>query len=231
MVLTGAGISVPSGIPDFRTPATGLWANVDPMQVAHIDVWERDPENFWSFYAHRFHVLGPAEPNDAHRAVAELQRRGLIGPVITQNIDRLHRKGGAADVIEMHGSIDRGRCLSCGATIAYGPLTAAIEAAPDGVPRCACGEPYKPDVVLFGEMLPADAVERAFDLCERADLIIAIGSSLEVHPVAGLPQLVLRRGGDVVLVTQGPTPYDDVATAKLDGDVVDELAGVLAALG
>jgi NAD-dependent deacetylase len=230
VVLTGAGISVPSGIPDFRTPATGLWANVDPMAVAHIDVWRDDPETFWSFYAHRFHILGPAEPNDAHRAVATLQAQGHIGPVITQNIDRLHHKGGATDVIEMHGSIAYGRCLRCGATIDYEPLTAAIDAAADGVPRCDCGDPFKPNVVLFGEMLPVDEIERAFALCEEADLIIAIGSSLEVHPVAGLPGVVLRGGGDLVIVTQGPTPYDGVAEVKLTGDVADELGGIVAAL-
>ena len=231
VVLTGAGISVPSGIPDFRTPATGLWSKVNPMEVAHIDVWRDDPQYFWSFYAHRFHILGPAEPNDAHRAVAALQTRGLIGPVITQNIDRLHHKGGATDVIEMHGSIAFGRCLRCGQTLDYEPLTAAIEAAPDGVPRCDCGDPLKPNVVLFGEMLPEAEIGRAFEVCEAADLIIAIGSSLEVHPVAGLPGVVLRGGGDLVLVTQGPTPYDDVAAVKLTGDVVQELDGVLAALG
>ena len=230
VVLTGAGISVPSGIPDFRTPMTGLWENVDPMAVAHIDVWRHEPEHFWAFYGQRFHILGPAEPNDAHRAVAELQNAGLIGPVITQNIDRLHHKAGAADVIEMHGSIARGDCLSCGATIDYEPLTALIAAADDGVPRCACGEPFKPGVVLFGEMLPEDATERALNLCADADLIIAIGSSLEVHPVAGLPAIVLRGGGDLVVVTQGETPYDDLATVKLTGDVVEELQGVLRAL-
>jgi NAD-dependent deacetylase len=231
VVLTGAGISVPSGIPDFRTPVTGLWADVDPMQIAHIDVWRRDPERFWAFYGDRFHILGPAEPNDAHRAVAQLQARGLIGPVITQNIEHLHSKGGAQDVIEMHGSIAYGRCLSCGATMDYEPLTAAIDAAPDGVPLCACGQPFKPNVVLFGEMLPYDEVERAMELCEQADLIIAIGSSLEVHPVAGLPGVVLGHGGQLALITQGPTPYDAAASVKLRGDVVEELQGLLVALG
>lgn len=231
VVLSGAGISVPSGIPDFRTPGTGLWTNVDPMEIAHIDVWRGDPERFWSFYAQRFHVLGPAQPNEAHRAVAELQRRGLIGPVITQNIDRLHAKGGADDVIEMHGSIAKGRCLRCGEEVGYDDLTARIDAASDGIPRCDCGAPLKPDVVLFGEMLPEAAVDRAIEACERAQLLIAVGSSLEVHPVAGLPGIVLRKGGNLALITQGPTPYDRLADVKLGGDVVDELDGVLRALG
>ncbi len=209
---------------------TGLWANVDPMEIAHIDVWRRDPERFWSFYGQRFHTLGPAQPNDAHRAIAALQARGLVGPVVTQNIDRLHAKGGADDVIEMHGSIERGECLRCGETVDYEPLTRLIDAATDGVPRCSCGAPLKPGVVLFGEMLPADATERAFDVCAEADLILAIGTSLEVYPVAGLPALVLEGGGDLVLVTQGATPYDDAAAVKLGGDVVAELQGVVAAL-
>jgi NAD-dependent deacetylase len=230
VVLTGAGISVPSGIPDFRTPMTGIWEHVNPMEVAHIDVWQHDPVRFWGFYGQRFHTLRPAEANDAHRAVAELESRGLIDAVITQNIDRLHHKGGARDVIEMHGSIAHGVCLSCDARVEYEPLTAAIASADDGVPRCDCGEPLKPNVVLFGEMLPQAEVERAYDLCERADLIIAIGSSLEVHPVASLPAIVLQRGGALVLITQGSTPYDDMAAYKLDGDVVEELKGVLAAL-
>ncbi|MBJ7473269.1 MAG: NAD-dependent protein deacylase [Solirubrobacteraceae bacterium] len=230
VVLTGAGVSVPSGIPDFRSPGTGLWAHVDPMAVAHIDVWRRDPEYFWSFYGQRFHVLGPAEPSGGHRVVAELQPRGLIGPVITQNIDRLHHKGGATDVIEMHGSIAHGECLACGATVEFELLTTRIAAASDGVPRCDCGAPLKPGVVLFGEMLPEEATDRAFELCADADLMVAIGSSLEVHPVAALPAVVLRGGGDLVLVTQGETPYDDVATVKLTGDVAEELQGVLAAL-
>ena len=112
----------------------------------------------------------------------------------------------------------------------FDSLGVAISAAADGVPRCDCGAPLKPNVVLFGEMLPVREVERSYALCEAADLIVVIGSSLEVHPVAGLPGVVLERGGDLVLVTQGPTPYDDAAIVKLSGDVVDELTGVIAAL-
>lgn len=207
-----------------------MWADVNPMEVAHIDAWRADPQRFWAFYGHRFQTLGPAEPNAAHRVVAALQERGLIGPVITQNIDRLHHKGGANDVIEMHGSIAHGVCLACDARLAFDGVTARIAESEDGVPYCDCAAPLKPDVVLFGEWLPEAATERAWALCEAADLIIAIGSSLEVHPVASLPGLVLQNGGDLVLVTQGETPYDDVATEKLAGDVADELVGVLAAL-
>ena len=113
VVLTGAGISVPSGIPDFRTPQTGIWANVDPMEVAHIDVWRRDPARFWSFYGQRFAILDGKEPNGAHRAIVELERRGLVTGVVTQNIDGLHARAGS-DPIEVHGSIRTASCLKCG---------------------------------------------------------------------------------------------------------------------
>lgn len=231
VVLTGAGISVPSGIPDFRSPGTGIWENVNPMEVAHISAWRRDPQQFWHFYGHRFQTLGPVQPNDAHRAVAELQQRGLVDALITQNIDRLHHKGGAVDVIEMHGSITRAVCLACHANVDFDDVMARIDGSPDGVPWCDCGAPLKPDVVLFGEMLDEHAIAAAFEACERADLILAIGSSLEVHPVAGLPQVVLQSGGDLVLITQSETPYDTLSSAHLRGDVVEELAGILAALG
>jgi NAD-dependent deacetylase len=229
-VLTGAGISVPSGIPDFRTPGTGLWENVNPMEVAHIDAWRRDPDRFWSFYGQRFASLTDKRPNPAHEAVAELERRGLIDGVITQNIDRLHRVAGTQRLIEMHGSIEHSVCLECGGRFALEQVVAQLESA-DGAPECtACIAPLKPDVVLFGEMLPELALAEAQALAERADVMLCIGSSLEVYPVAALPGVTLGRGGRVALVTQGPTPYDSDATAKLDGDVVDELEAVLAAL-
>ena len=125
VVLTGAGISVPSGIPDFRTPMTGLWANVDPMEVAHISVWRRDPERFWSFYGQRFAILDGKEPNGAHHAVAELERRGLVSAVVTQNIDGLHAAAGSPDPIEVHGSIRTSSCLECGASYSLAETASA----------------------------------------------------------------------------------------------------------
>jgi NAD-dependent deacetylase len=230
VVLTGAGISVPSGIPDFRTPGTGLWENVDPMKVAHIDAWRRDPDEFWSFYGQRFASLTDKRPNPAHEAVAELERRGLIDGVITQNIDRLHRVAGTQRLIEVHGSIEHSVCMECGGRFELEKVVAQLESA-DGAPEClACIAPLKPDVVLFGEMLPELALAEAQALAERADLMLCVGSSLEVYPVAALPGVTLGRGGRVALVTQGPTPYDSDATVKLDGDVVEELEAVLGAL-
>jgi NAD-dependent deacetylase len=229
VALTGAGISVPSGIPDFRTPETGLWANVDPMEVAHIDVFERDPARFWSYYRPRFHSLGDKQPNAAHEALAELERRGLLEGVITQNIDRLHRAAGSREVVEVHGSIETSTCRDCSASYGMAEVDPLFDEA--GIAVCAsCGGAVKPDVVLFGEMLPEGAMRRAQELAARADLMLCIGSSLVVHPVAGLPEVTLAAGGRLAIVTKSATPYDGVAALKLDGEVDEELSGLLAAL-
>jgi NAD-dependent protein deacetylase/lipoamidase len=229
VVLTGAGVSVPSGIPDFRTPESGLWANVDPMEVAHIDVFECDPARFWAYYRPRFQQLGDKQPNAAHAAIAELERRGLVRAVITQNIDRLHRAAGSEEVVEVHGSIATSSCRDCGASFAVEQVEALFDA--DGIARCAaCAGPLKPDVVLFGEMLPEAAIERAADLAEAAELMICVGSSLIVHPVAGLPALTREHGGRLAIVTKGETPYDAEAEVRLSGEVDAELTALVAAL-
>jgi NAD-dependent deacetylase len=230
VVLTGAGVSVPSGIPDFRTPGKGLWEKVDPMKVAHIDAFRRDPHEFWRFYGDRFVTLDDKLPNRAHEAIAELERRGQIRGVITQNIDRLHRKAGSENLVEVHGSIEWSVCLECGARVGVQDVLARIRAA-EGTPLCeACMSALKPDVVLFGELLPEEAMSQAFALASEADLMLAVGSSLEVYPVASLPGVTLENGGKLALITQGPTPYDTEAEVKLSGDVVDELEAVLRAL-
>jgi NAD-dependent deacetylase len=229
VALTGAGVSVPSGIPDFRTPETGLWAKVDPMEVAHIDVFERDPERFWSYYRPRFESLGDKEPNRAHEVLAELERRGLIDGVITQNIDRLHRAAGSENVIEVHGSIETSSCRTCAASFELEEMDALFDQR--GVAVCSvCRGAVKPDVVLFGELLPESAMARASELAERAELILCIGSSLAVYPVAALPRVTLDRGGRLALVTKGATPYDADAELKLEGEVDEELDALLAVL-
>jgi NAD-dependent deacetylase len=228
VVLTGAGVSVPSGIPDFRTPGTGLWAKVDPMEVAHIESWRRDPQRFWSFYGDRFVSLVDKQPNEAHLALAELERRGLIRAVITQNIDRLHRLAGTGRLIEVHGSIEWSICLECDDRVSIDRVIELLGSGPPECPRCSA--PLKPDVVLFGELLPERAMAEAQALALDADLMVCVGSSLEVYPVAGLPAMTRGSGGRLALVTQGPTPYDDDADVKLEGDVVEDLRAVLAAL-
>jgi NAD-dependent deacetylase len=229
VALTGAGVSVPSGIPDFRTPETGLWAKVDPMEVAHISVFEDDPERFWSYYRPRFQALGDKEPNRAHEVLAELERRGLIEGVITQNIDRLHRAAGSRNVVEVHGSIETSSCRRCATVFELDQVDDLFDSR--GVAICAsCGGPVKPDVVLFGELLAESTMARATELAERADLMLCIGSSLAVYPVAGLPQLTLSGGGRLAIVTKGETPYDGDAELKLEGEVDEELAALLVAL-
>ena len=230
VALTGAGISVPSGIPDFRSPGTGLWTKVDPMKVAHIDAFHRDTAAFWSYYRPRFEMLGDKRPNPAHEALAELERRGMLDGVVTQNIDRLHAAAGSERVVEVHGSIATSSCTSCGCTYPLDQVDALFDE--DGIATCrGCMGKVKPDVVLFGEYLPEDAIAEAHRLCADADLLLCVGSSLEVFPVAGLPEVTLAAGGRVAVVTQGPTPYDSRAAVRLEGDVVEDLGAVLAALG
>jgi NAD-dependent deacetylase len=230
VVLTGAGVSVPSGIPDFRTPGKGIWEKVNPMEVAHIDAFRRSPDRFWQFYSDRFASLVDKRPNPAHEAIAELERRGLVRGVITQNVDRLHRMAGSGNVIEMHGSIENCVCPECGGKVCLDDVIALLERSP-GAPECvACIQPLKPDVVLFGELLPAVAMAEAHALAQEADLMVCVGSSLEVFPVASLPGITLERGGRVAIVTQGPTAYDAEAELKLSGDVAEELSAVVAAL-
>ena len=231
VALTGAGISVPSGIPDFRSPGTGLWANVDPMEVAHIDAFRRDPARFWQFYGERFQTLEHKQPNRAHEALAELERAGMLDAVITQNIDQLHARAGSRELIEVHGTIARSSCLRCGDGYPLREVRMRQAADAASLPRCDCGEPLKPDVVLFGEYLPVDALARAEQLAAGADLMLCIGSSLEVYPVAQLPEMTLAAGGQIAILTQGPTQFDHRAAVRLSGDVVDELVAVLEALG
>jgi NAD-dependent deacetylase len=229
VALTGAGISVPSGIPDFRTPGKGIWEKVDPMEVAHIDAFRGDPARFWSFYRPRLHTLGDVEPNGAHAVLAELESRGLLEAVITQNIDMLHVKAGSERVIEVHGSIRTGTCQECRTEFSLEEVNELFDE--DGVAICSsCRGHVKPDVVLFGEFLPADAMAEAEALAARADLMLCIGSSLEVFPVAGLPSITLGRGGQIAVITQGPTPFDQDVAIRMDGDVVADLEAVLAAL-
>jgi NAD-dependent deacetylase len=229
VALTGAGISVPSGIPDFRSPGEGLWTKVDPMAVATIDAFHRDTKRFWAFYRPRFHDLADKRPNRAHEALAELERRGLLEAVITQNVDRLHRQAGSERVVEVHGSIATSSCTRCAASYPLEQVESLF--GEEGIAACAaCGGKVKPDVVLFGEFLPEAAMAQAEELCGRADLLMCIGSSLEVHPVAGLPELTLSRGGRLAIITKGSTPYDSAAAIRMGGDVAEELQDLLAAL-
>jgi len=230
VVLTGAGASTESGIPDFRSQG-GMWERYDPMEVASMATFLSDPARFWSFHRPRIDALSGVAPNDAHRALAELQRRGIVKAVITQNIDGLHAKAGSTDVIEVHGALDRGVCLRCDARVSIDELTARADAAGDGVPRCTrCGFQMKSAVILFGEQLPAEAISAAYDHAERADVMLVIGSSLLVAPVSGLPGIVLDRGGRLAILTESETPYDDRCAVRLHGRAGVQMSEVLAHL-
>jgi NAD-dependent deacetylase len=229
VVLTGAGISTESGIPDFRSP-TGLWAQFDPLDYGSIDSFRRDPRRVWEFYAPRFSMLSSAEPNAGHRALAELERRGLVRAVVTQNIDRLHERAGTRELVEVHGSIRTSTCPQCATTLTLDEVLPLIEA--HGAPPCPrCGEILKPDVVFFGELLPEHAIDRAFELAREAGLLLVVGSSLEVYPVAGLPLETIEAGGRLAIVNQGSTPFDERAVLRVDGSAGEALAGVVEALG
>jgi NAD-dependent protein deacetylase/lipoamidase len=225
VVLTGAGVSTESGIPDFRS-RNGLWAQYDPMEYATIDAFRRDPAKVWDFYSKRLDVLRAAEPNAAHRALAELERRGLVEAVITQNIDRLHQQAGSRDVVEVHGSIRSSSCLACGHRESFERV---VELLP--VPACErCGEVLKPDVVMFGELMPEEELERAFELTRGAALLLVVGSSLEVYPVAGIPEEALASGGRLAIVNQGSTSYDSRAALLIDAPAGETLAAAVATL-
>jgi NAD-dependent deacetylase len=225
VVLTGAGVSTESGIPDFRSPE-GIWRRYDPMEVATIDAFLADPVKVWGFYAKRIEALRDAEPNDGHYALAELEERGWVHAVITQNIDRLHARAGSRDVVEVHGSIASASCLDCGAVV---PLEEVVDLLP--VPRCpACERVLKPDVVMFGEVLPDAAIERAKRLATDAGLLLVVGSSLEVYPVAGLPLETLGNGGALAIVNRGSTPYDREAVLTLDAAAAETLRALASSL-
>lgn len=224
VVLTGAGVSTESGIPDFRSES-GIWAEVDPFEVASIQAFQRDPARVWSFYRERIHLLRAARPNAAHEAIAELERRGLVHAVVTQNVDTLHARAGSRDVLEVHGSIRSAQCLEC---LWAEPADAVLEQLETSrTPSCPrCGDVLKPGVVLFGELLPQGVMERATQLARGARLLLVVGSSLEVWPVAGLP-LEARA---FAIVNRGPTALDDRALMRVDADAGETLSAVVEAL-
>jgi NAD-dependent deacetylase len=223
VVLTGAGISTESGIPDFRSP-TGLWARYDPMEYATIDAFLGDPAKVWDFYGKRLGLLAEVEPNEGHTALAELEARGLVDAVVTQNVDGLHRRAGSRELIEVHGSLASAVCLGCGAQV-------PMEEAELPVPRCPrCGRVLKPGVVMFGEYLPEREMERARRLAREAELLLVVGSSLEVYPVAALPEETLAGGGALAIVNRGGTQWDARAEVVLDagaGETLRRLASLL----
>jgi NAD-dependent deacetylase len=228
VVLTGAGISTESGIPDFRSP-TGIWAQYDPAEYATIEAFRADPVKVWSFYSLRLRVLVEAEPNDGHRALAELEHAGHVSAVVTQNIDGLHQRAGSCEVTEVHGSIRTSTCLECGASYSLTQLLALLEG--NEAPACTrCGSIVKPDVVMFGELMPEAAIDRAYELARATRLMLVVGSTLEVWPVSQLPEETRSHGGAVAIVNKGPTAYDGRAAVKCDGAAGESLTALVGEL-
>jgi NAD-dependent deacetylase len=224
--LTGAGISTPSGVPDFRTPGKGLWEKVDQMAAASIAVFRRDPRVFYRFVRPLVGIVRNARPNPAHLALADLERAGLLKAVITQNIDGLHQQAGSRQVLELHGHLRTATCLDCRWN---GPTEGLIAVVERGeMPRCPlCGSGVvKPDLILFGEQLPADVMDAALDHVHAADVMLVVGSSLGVAPAASLPAIVHANGGNVIIVNQQPTCADAWAAVVFHDDAAEVLPRV-----
>lgn len=227
VALTGAGISTPSGIPDFRSAGSGLWEQDDPTVVISLSVFQRDPRYFYRWIRPLARASAAARPNPAHRALVELEATGRLAAIVTQNIDGLHQSAGSRNVIEIHGSLLTATCLGCGATTAGLPL---LTAETPLVPSCRCGAVYKPDIVFFEEALREETIDAALTACASADLILVVGSSLEVVPAGRLPLAGLRHGAKLLIVNREPTALDDLAVARLGGDLADLLPALVAGL-
>ena len=223
--LGGAGVSTESGIPDFRS-ANGLYAQqggypYPPEVMISRSFFDAHPAEFFAFYCDRMLALG-AQPNQAHRKLAELERQGTLAAVVTQNIDGLHQQAGSNRVLELHGSVHRNLCMRCRAPYTVDELLAARAAATDGVPRCRCGGIIKPDVVLYEEPLDEAVLTAAVDAVRRASLLVVAGTSLSVYPAAGL--IDLFSGDHLAIVNRSPTAKDRLADLCIDANVGEVFA-------
>ncbi len=214
IAMTGAGISVPSGIPDFRSPG-GLWSRFDPQTVCSDWALRNNPEGVWDFLFDALNMFSRAEPNPAHLSLAELEEMGIIKAVITQNIDNLHQVAGSRDVIEFHGGCGSFFCNECRTDY---ELSAALALTREDIPwLCSdCRGIIRPSVVFFGEQIPLIAMTRSQDLADQADLVLIIGTSGEVAPANILPRIIKGRGGKVIEINLGSTAYDGFSDIKLD---------------
>jgi NAD-dependent deacetylase len=208
VVLSGAGISTASGIPDFRSPDSGMWEHVNPMDVASLLAFRYQPENFYNWMRPLAIKIHQAQPNPAHLGLARLQQAGYIRSIVTQNIDGLHQRAGSEDVMEVHGSLQTLTCIGCYRQVPAGDyIEPYLEHGQ--MPRCsACGKLLKPDLVLFGEQLPVRTWLKAQEACKECDLMIVAGSSLEVLPAAGLPMRALENGAHLIIINQSHTYLD-----------------------
>jgi NAD-dependent deacetylase len=204
VALTGAGISIESGIPPFRGKG-GLWEKFDPMEIAHIDAFLADPARVWKVLVKDLKdVIDRARPNDGHKGLAWLEALGILKTVITQNIDGLHQMAGNTDVIEFHGTFAWQRCMECGQRIETRKVDAAVLP-----PRCACGGLLRPDAVFFGEMIPPEALWRSQEAACRCDVMLVVGTSAIVQPAASMPVIAKDAGAVVIEINPDPTPLTD----------------------
>ncbi len=223
VALTGAGISTPSGIPDFRSQDSGLWKRYDPMEVASLRAFRYNPERFFAWLREIAGEMQAAQPNPAHHALTRLQQQGSIRTIITQNVDGLHQRAGARNVLEVHGSLRTLTCIRCyHKADARGHMEAYLRAG--DIPRCPdCGGILKPDIILFEEQLPVQTWYQAQEAARTCDLILVAGSSLTVMPVAGLPMQAIHHGAHMILINKAPTYIDVRADVVLRGDVAEVL--------
>ncbi len=226
VVLTGAGISTPSDIPDFRSEGTGLWSRDEPLEVASLSTFRTTPDRFYAWFRPLASQIYHARPNAAHQALADLEKSGSLRSVITQNIDNLHQKAGSQNVIELHGTIRTLSCTNCYQQVESEPYLEPYITRGE-IPRCpACSCVLKPDVILFGEQLPERAWARARKAAQQCDLMLVAGSSLEVLPAAGLPMQALDRGAHLIIINNSPT-YINV---RADVSILDDVAQILPAI-
>jgi NAD-dependent deacetylase len=228
IALTGAGVSTPSGIPDFRSPGSGLWAKHDPMEVASIWGFNAHPETFYEWMRPMSELMVKARPNPAHTALAELEALGKLHAIITQNIDGLHQDAGSQRVLEVHGHTRAMTCIRCFSQSDSKPHTEKFLT--DGtVPKCeVCGGVMKPNVVLFGEMLPVSVMFEAEQETKKCDVILVAGSSLEVAPAGDLPLVAKKHGAKIIIVNKGATVADAHAAIVIREDVASTLPKIVA---
>jgi NAD-dependent deacetylase len=224
LAFTGAGISAESGIPVYRGEG-GLWTKFDPYKVAHIDTFMRDPGEYWNYS--RDHRRTTAAPNPAHRALVALERTGHLRAIVTQNTDGLHQRAGSTHVVELHGSSHSVICLDCERRYSRAEIDAINrEQCPPSCPACG-GRYLKPTVIFFGEGLPPHALEEAQTLAAAADVVLIVGSSLQVYPAAGIPRLAREHGAELCIVNAEPTPFDGIAKVVVQGKAGEVLPQIV----
>jgi len=229
VAFTGAGHSTPSGIPDFRSPGSGLWEKDNPLLVASIWAFRLNPKTFYNWIRPLAETMLNAAPNPAHYALADLEARGILKTIITQNIDNLHQRAGSRRVLELHGHMREATCVRCYREVPVDPMVEAFIR--DGqVPHCECGGVLKPNVILFGEQLPVKVLNAAMAEARRCDLILVAGSSLTVSPAADIPFVAVESGAKAIIVNFQPTSFDPLAKVVIHGDVTEVLPAIVAAL-